>query len=110
MDLIPFLIFKTESEQVEFAQWRTQAGDAALAVFQDRAKAEAFIQVSSLSDAWMVMQPALPMLQSIFKAMIQAGVLFAVLDPDDKSAKTVYNLVEDVAAADSWFSTQNGNK
>lgn len=110
MDLIPFLIFKTESGQVEFAQWRTQGGDAALAVFQDRAKAEAFIQVSSLSDAWMVMQPALPMLQSIFKAMIQAGVLFAVLDPDDKSARTVYNLVEVVAAADSWFSTQNGNK
>lgn len=71
MDLIPYLIFKTESGQVEFAQWRTQAGDAALAVFQDRAKAEAFIQVSSLSDAWMVMQPALPMLQSIFKAMIK---------------------------------------
>jgi len=32
------------------------------------------------------------------------------LDPDDKSARTVYNLVEVVAAADSWFSTQNGNK
>jgi hypothetical protein len=54
MDLIPFLIFKTESGQVEFAQWRTQAGDAALAVFQDRAKAETFIQVSSLGEAWTV--------------------------------------------------------
>lgn len=109
MDLIPFLIFKAESGQAEFAQWRTQAGDSALAVFQDRAKAEAFMKVSFLSEGWMVMQPALPMLQSIFKAMIQAGVLFAVLDPDEKSARTVYNLVEVVAAADSWFSTQNGN-
>ncbi|MEY4612321.1 MAG: hypothetical protein RL179_294 [Planctomycetota bacterium] len=109
MDLIPFLIFKAESGQAEFAQWRTEAGDAALALFQDRAKAEAFCKISSLSEVWVVVQPALPMLQSIFKAMIQAGIQHAVLDPDEKSARTVYKLAEVVAAAESWFS-QNSNK
>ena len=106
MDLIPLLIFKTESGQAEFAQWRTQAGETALAIFQDRTKAETFSQLSSLSEAWMVMQPALPLLQSIFKAMLQAGIKYAVLDPDEKSAKTVYNIAEVIAAAESWFSTK----
>jgi hypothetical protein len=32
------------------------------------------------------------------------------LDPDEKSARTVYNLSEVVAAAESWFSTNNGKK
>lgn len=107
MDLIPFLIFRTDHQNAEFAQWRTSTGEMAVALFQDRAKAQQFVELASLSKDWQVFQPALPLLYSIFQSMAQSGIRWAALDPDAQSAKSLFNLDDVIQAAKSWISQKS---
>lgn len=107
MDQIPFLIFRTDKHNAEFAQWRTASGETAIAIFQDKPKAAKFLELASLGKDWQVFQPALPLLHSIFQSMLQSGVQWAVLDPDAQSAKSLFNLKEVVEAAKSWISQKS---
>ncbi len=88
----PYVLYRFVGSNVELAMWRMSSGDRALALFQNAEAAYAYRQAASLTDDWLVFHPTRPALLELLRATHQAGVLYAVLDPDLEKAKTGFDL------------------
>ena len=95
----PFLIYRLAGSEVECAVWRLQEGPTALALFLSAESAAAYHQAAGLGDEWKVYQPARAALFQLVGAAVQAGILYAVLDPDHEKAKRMFDLQAIVGAS-----------
>jgi hypothetical protein len=100
-EIEPYLVYRFVGESVELAMWRMSEGDRALAVFQTPEAAHAYRSAVPLGDDWMVFHPKRETLLQLLRATYDAGVKYAVLDPDRETAKTVFDLSAVLQAAQS---------
>ena len=80
------------------ALWQVAQGDRALALFLSAESAGAYRDAAGLAD-WQVYQPAREALLTLIDAHVQAGVFLAVLDPDLRQGRRLFDLREIVRAA-----------
>jgi hypothetical protein len=91
-DIEPYLIYRVVGAEVECAIWQLKEGPTALALFLSGDSATAYHQTAGLGNEWKVFRPARAALLHLVTASVQAGILYAVLDPDAVKAKRVFDL------------------
>jgi hypothetical protein len=101
VEIEPYFVYRFVGSNVEFAMWRLTDGQRALALFQTAEAAHAYRAAVPLGDEWLVLRPKRPALLELLRATHQAGVRFAVLDPDREKAKSVFDLTAIVEASGS---------
>jgi len=96
----PFLVYRVEGQSMECALWSLEEGQRALAIFYSRQAAEDFLQAGELGSAWQIFQPARNDLYSIFRRCCANGIRYAVLDPDARQAKRIFDLQQIVESGE----------
>lgn len=99
-EINPFLVYRLCGEQMECAVWTLKEGQQALALFLSQESAEAYVNATGLDENWKIYCPAKIDLMAIIKQSTAASIFLAVLDPDDKEAKRLFDLREVVNAKD----------
>jgi hypothetical protein len=99
-EINPYLVYRLSGEQMECAIWTLNEGQQALALFLSQESAEAYVSATGLGEAWKFFCPARIDLLQIIKQSTTTGIFVAVLDPDDKQAKRLFDLRQIVSAAD----------
>jgi len=99
-EISPYLVYRLSGEQMECAIWTLNEGQQALALFLSQESAEAYVSATGLDETWKVYCPARIDLMQIIKQSTATGIFVAVLDPDDKQAKRLFDLRQIANAAD----------
>jgi hypothetical protein len=98
-EIEPYFVYRFVDKTVEFAMWRLTTGERALAVFQTAEAAHAYRRTAALDDKWLVLHPTRVALLELLRATHQAGVKYAVLDPDGEKARSIIDLSAVLEAA-----------
>jgi hypothetical protein len=96
-ELHPHLLYRTSGGQAEFATWRLNEGQEALALFTTAEAAGKY--QAELGTAYALFQPPRDKLVAIFQACLAADIRLAALDPSGGGARTLFDLAQIVAAA-----------
>jgi hypothetical protein len=97
-EIAPFVLLHVESGEVRCALWRLQQGDSALALFLSAETAAAYRTAAGLED-WQVLQPDRNGLLELLDAHARAGIRLAVLDPDLRQGRRLFDLQAIICAA-----------
>lgn len=98
-ELQPWLIVQGQGDARSLAMWRLSDLDQpALALFSDAARAERYA-TAHIAIHWEVSQPARAALLHIMIECFQQQIKLAVLDPDQETARRVFNLRDVLKAA-----------
>ena len=98
-ELQPWIVVLDGPAEQSLAMWRLAESDQpALALFTTAALAERYA-LQNANAAWSVQQPARPALLQIMIACFQQRVELAVLDPDQATARRIFNLRDVLRAA-----------
>ena len=100
-EISPYLVYRLCGEQMECAVWMLKEGQQALALFLSQQSAQAYVKATGLGENWEIYCPARIDLMEIIKQSTAAGIFLAVLDPDDKEAKRLFDLRQMVNATDN---------
>ena len=100
-ELSPYLLVRVVAGRAEFARWRVQEGQDALALFLTSENALAYAKNSLSGPGWQVVRPPRMSVLEVLRACHGAGVTFAVLDPEGDKAKRVFPIGEILAAVGS---------
>lgn len=98
VELQPYIVYRLQGTQVECAIWQLKEGQQAVALFQSAEAAAAYRDAAELGPSWQVLRPPRDGLLHLLRACCDAGVSHAVLDPDQKTAKLIFDLKEILAA------------
>ncbi len=90
-EIEPYIVYRLEGAHLQCALWQLQQGDKALALFLSGDSALAYTAAAELV-GWQVLRPSRPALLELFQAHDQAGIRYAVLDPDGEKAKRIFDL------------------
>lgn len=93
-EISPYLVYRLSGDEMECAIWKLSEGERALSLFTTQETAEAYLTQTLLGDGWMVYQPNRADLLEILKQSESSGIYLAVLDPDDKQGKRLFDLRE----------------
>jgi hypothetical protein len=93
-EIQPYIVYRIDGNQVECALWQLKEGQKALAFFLSGDSAISYRDSTSLGTDWRVLCPARENLVQLLKAYYQAGIEYAVLDPDLENAKRIFNIRE----------------
>jgi hypothetical protein len=85
---------------VECAVWQLHDGPQALALFLSGDSAAAYRQAAHLESGWKIFRPEKPALFALLKACHQAGIRYAVLDPDGEKARQIFDIQEIIAVVE----------
>ena len=97
-ELEPWVIVTEAETGSSLAMWElSESGQAALTLFSSQAFAERYAE--KLDGQSSVMKPARQALLSIMIECYQQGVTLAVLDPDQATAKKIFQLADVLRAA-----------
>jgi hypothetical protein len=99
-EIAPFLLLHVEAGEVKCAQWQAAQGGRAVALFLGEESARAYRDAAGLA-GWQVYQPAREALLTLIDALVQTGVFLAVLDPDLRGGRRLFDLREVLRAARS---------
>ncbi len=91
-EIVPVLLCRVEAGNMECALWKPQGGTSAVALFLNAESAAAYQTANGLDASWQQYQPSRVDLLEILRQMHTAGVTVAVLDPDQSTAKRLFNL------------------
>jgi hypothetical protein len=97
-ELHPHLLYRTTGGQAEFATWRLDSGQEAVAIFTTP-EAAARYQAEIAPANYTLFQPPRDKLVAIFQACVAANIRLAALDPSGGGARTLFDLAQIVAAA-----------
>jgi hypothetical protein len=89
-EIQPYIVYRIEGERMECALWQFKDGQKALAVFLSGDAATSFREFAKLGADWKVFQPAREALLQMLKGCHEAGIGYAVLDPDHEKAKRIF--------------------
>ena len=79
---------------MECALWTLDEGHKALAIFLTEESAETYIKATDLDSDWKTFCPGRPDLLEILRQSTSVGIDLAVLDPNAKEAKRIFDLCE----------------
>ena len=92
-EIQPYVVYRIEGGQMECALWRFQDGQTALALFLTEESATLYRESAKLAAGWQIFRPEKDTtLRELLKGCIDAGIAFAVLDPDLEKAKRIFDL------------------
>jgi hypothetical protein len=97
-EIFPHLVYRVSGEQMECALWTLDEGHKALALFLTQESAKAYIEAIDLESDWQTICPGRTDLLEILRQSTSSGIDLAVLDPDAKQAKRIFDLREVVKA------------
>jgi hypothetical protein len=93
-EIQPYVIYRIDGDQMECALWQFKDGQKALALFLSGDAATSYKAAASLGDEWKIFCPAKDTLLPMLKECHDAGISYAVLDPDLEKAKRIFNIHE----------------
>lgn len=93
-EISPYLVYRLTDDQMECAIWKLSEGERALSLFTTQEIAEAYLKHSQSGEGWLVYQPNRADLLEILKQSESSGIFLAVLDPDEKQGKRLFDLRE----------------
>ena len=79
---------------MEFALWKFKDGAEALALFLSGDAATSYTASSNLGVEWKICCPPKESLLQMLKGCYEAGIGYAVLNPDLEKAKRIFNIHE----------------
>ena len=88
----PFVVYRIDGKQMECALWQFKDGQKALALFLSGDAATSYRASANLGDEWKVFSPAREALLEMLKGCQEAGIGYAVLDPDQEKAKRIFSI------------------
>ncbi len=98
-EIQPYVVYRIEDDQMECALWQFQDGQKALALFLSGDAATSFKESAKLGPAWKIFCPAKDALLQMLKGCNDAGIGYAVLDPDLEKAKRIFHIHKILHAA-----------
>jgi hypothetical protein len=98
-EIQPYVVYRIDGEQMECALWQFKDGQKALALFLSGDAATSYRESANLGAEWKIFCPAKGALLQMLKGCHDAGIGFAVLDPDLEKAKRIFNIHEILIAA-----------
>ena len=101
-EIQPYVVYRIDGDQMECALWQFKDGQKALALFLSGDAATSYRESANLGAAWKIFCPAKEALLQMLKGCNDAGIDFAVLDPDLEKAKRIFNIHEILKAAGEW--------
>jgi hypothetical protein len=97
----PYIVCRVEGAQMHCALWTLEGGDRAIALFLTRESAEKFFGGAGLDAPWRIERAYPKDLLTILRHSHLAGVRYAVLDPDESTAKQLFDLETVLAKIDA---------
>ena len=91
-EIKPFVVYRIDGKQMECALWQFKDGQKALALFLSGDAATSYRASANLGDEWKVFSPAREALLEMLKGCHEAGIGYAVLDPDQEKAKRIFSI------------------
>lgn len=91
-EIQPYVVYRIDGEQMECALWQFKDGRKALALFLSGDAATSYITIAKLGGTWKIFCPTRPTLLQLLKGCHEAGVDFAVLDPDLEKARRIFDI------------------
>jgi len=91
-DFSPHLLYYLDTDQARFATWRLAEGHETLALFTSEESAKKYALELTEPAHWLVHQPCRDKLLTILHACRSTGILYAALDPQSGSAKTLFDI------------------
>lgn len=95
----PHLVYRSSSRHLECALWALADGPKSLAMFLTSEAAGRYLDSAGLRPVWKSFQPARPQLLKILEHCLQAGIKYAVLEPDNDQIRRLFDLEQVLAAA-----------
>lgn len=96
-DIEPYIVYRIEGEQMVCAVWTLTDGREALALFLSGDSATDYQSSIDTGEEWRIFGPTRNDLLEILKECYQSGIGHAVLDPNLRSAKRIFNIGEILA-------------
>jgi len=93
-EIQPYVVYRIEGEQMECALWQFTDGQKALAIFLSGDAATTYKAAAKLGAEWKIFCPAKDTLLRLLKECHEAGIHYALLDPDLEKAKRIFNIRE----------------
>jgi hypothetical protein len=97
-ELQPYILYRLDGKEPEFALWQIKDGPKALALFLTDEKAVSYRTAGRMGEQWQVYRPAPAALLELLKACFQADIRYAVLDPTNEKARRVFSIADILAA------------
>ena len=91
-EIQPYVVHRIDGGQMECALWRFSDGRPALALFLTEESATSYRASARLGTGWSIFRPEKELLLELLKSCFDAGIAFAVLDPDAEKAKRIFDL------------------
>lgn len=88
----PFVVYRIDGEQMECALWQFKDGPQALALFLSGDAATTYRSSANLGAEWKVFSPGRDVLLELLRGCNEAGIAYAVLDPDLTQAKRIFSI------------------
>jgi hypothetical protein len=99
-EIEPFVVYRIVGDQVECALWQFKDGQKALALFLSGDAATSYRASAQLDAEWKIFCPAKEALLQLLRGCHDAGIGYAVLDPDLEKAKRIFDIRQILNAAD----------
>ncbi len=97
-EIQPYVVYRIDGEQMECALWQFKDGQKALALFLSGDAAMSYRESANLGTEWKIFSPAREPLMQMLKGCHEAGIGYAVLDPDLEKAKRIF-IIQDILNA-----------
>lgn len=93
-EIQPYVVYRIDGRQMECALWHFKDGQKALALFLSGDAATSYKASVNLGADWKIFCPAKEVLLKMLKGCHEAGIGYAVLDPDLEKAKRIFSIHE----------------
>lgn len=100
-EFLPYLVCRRQAEQLECALWTLAEGPRTLALFLTEESAQRYLEQTESHDGWQIFQPQRDDLLKILEITVEAGVVYAVLDPHQGEARRIFDLKQVLRSAQS---------
>jgi hypothetical protein len=101
VEIEPYVVYRFVGSNVEVALLPLTEGERALALFHTADAAHTYRKATNLGDEWLLLHPTKKALLELLRAIVQAGVRYAVLDPDGQRGKSIFDLAAVLKAAEA---------
>lgn len=91
-EIQPYVVYRIDGEQMECALWQFKDGQKAFALFLSGDAAMFYRESAHLGEEWKILRPAKEPLLQLLKGCHEAGIGYAVLDPDLEKAKRIFHI------------------
>ncbi len=100
-EIEPYIVYRIDGEQMECALWQFKDGPKALALFLSGDAASTYTASAKSGPGWKMFCPAKETLLQLLKGCRDAGIEYAVLDPDNEKAKRIFRIHDILVAVEN---------